>query len=150
MISKTDLKFLKLAITNSQKSYEQGNFPAGAVVVKDGLVIAEAVSDPFPNLLHSDSKAVKLAFEKYGPLKDATLYVGIQSCLMCFGVAFWAGIDKIVYAVPKSKVSSFYFETGEDTSFLLDKLNRKIEMMHVPELEEEALAIIRKWEEKNK
>jgi len=43
-----------------------------------------------------------------------------------------------------------YYETGEDTSFLLDKLNRKIEMVHIPEIEDEALAIIRKWEQKHK
>jgi len=145
-----DLNYLKLAIANSQKSFDQGNFPAGAVVVKDNEIISQAVSDPFPNLLHSDSKAAKSAFEKIGVLSGATLYVGIESCLMCFGVAYWAGIDRIVYAVPKSKVSKFYYETGEDTSFLLDKLNRKIKMVHIPEIEDEALAIIRKWEEKNK
>jgi len=148
MSNKQDIHFLTLAIANSQKSYDQGNFPAGAVVVKNGKIITEAVNDPFPNLLHADSKAVKKAFEKYGPLSGATLYIGIESCLMCFGVAFWAGISRIVYAIPKSKVSPLYYETGEDTGFLISKMNRKIEMLHMPELESEALAIIRKWEEK--
>jgi tRNA(Arg) A34 adenosine deaminase TadA len=117
-------------------------------VVKDNKVIAEAVSVPYPGLFHADSKAITEAFKKLGPLEGATLYVGLESCMMCFGVAFWAGIDRIVYAIPKSKVSPLYYETPEDTSIILKKLNRKIEMIHVPELEDEALVIIRKWEEK--
>lgn len=148
MPTRDDIKFLKLAIENSKKSFEQGNFPAGAIVVKDGEVIASEVSSPYPGLLHADSKAVTKAFEKFGPIKDATLYIGLESCLMCTGVAYWGGIRRIVFAVPKSKVSGDYYETHEDTSELVGKFNEKIERIHVSELEGEALSIVREWERK--
>jgi len=147
-MKKQDIRFLKLAIENSKKSMKEGNFPAGAVVVKDGKILSSTISSPYPGLLHADSKAITEAFKKHGPLKGTTLYIGLESCLMCTGVAYWAGIRRIVYAVPKSAVSADYYETPEDTRPLFDKFNKKIEFIHIKELEKEALSVIRRWEEK--
>ncbi len=146
----TDKDYLKLAIENSKKSMEEGNFPAGAVVVKRGKILSSELSSPYPGLFHADSKAVSQAFKEYGVLTDATLYIGLESCLMCMGVAYWAGIRRIVYAVPKSKVSGDYYETPKDTHELFNTFNEKIELVHIKKLEEEALGIIRSWEKKFK
>lgn len=146
MITQEDMNYLKQAIDNSRKSFEQGNFPAGAVVVKDGKILASEVSVPYPGLLHADSKALIKAYEKIGNLKGATLYIGVESCLMCTGIAYWSGIRRVVFAIPKSKVSGDYYETPLDTHHITDNLNEKIEFLHVPELEEKALKIIRLWE----
>ncbi|HET9946560.1 MAG TPA: deaminase [Patescibacteria group bacterium] len=145
----TDKDYLQLAIENSKKSMQEGNFPAGAVVVKDGKIIASEVSSPYPNLFHADSKAVTTAFEKVGPLQGATLYIGLECCLMCTGVAYWSGIEKVVYAVSKKEVSSTYYETSEDTTELVKKFNHFISFIHVPELAKEALEIVHEWEQKN-
>ena len=145
-----NIDFLKLAIEKSKESFEAGNFPAGAVVVKDNQVISTAVSSPYPGLFHADSKAVTKAFEKLGPLEGASLYVGLENCLMCLGVAYWGGIRDIYYAVPKSKVSGDYYETHQDLSHLPEQFNQKIRLHHVPELEEKALSVIRQWEDKMK
>lgn len=139
-------KYLRLAIEKSRESLAQGNFPAGAVVVKDGAILSEAVSSPYPGLFHADSKAVQAAFEKQGLLAGATLYVGLEPCLMCLCVAYWAGIREIVYAVPKNKVSSDYYETASDTSNLLTEFNVSITMRHMPEFEQEGLTVIKDWE----
>jgi len=144
----SDKEYLKLAIENSKRSMAEGNFPAGAVVVKEGKVLSSEVSSPYPGLFHADSKAVSQAFKKHGVLTGATLYIGLESCLMCIGVAYWAGIRRIVYAVPKSKVSGDYYETHEDTHNLLDTFNEKIKLVHIKELEKEALGVIRSWEKK--
>ena len=149
MVRNADTKYIKQAIENSRISMEDGRFPAGAVVVKDNEVIASEVSSPFPNLLHADSKAIYKAFDKYGPLKGATLYIGLESCLMCTSMAYWAGIRRIVYAVPKSKISGDYYETHEDTSAIIEKFNEKIEKVHLAELEDEALKIVHEWEKRN-
>ena len=141
-----DKKYLELAIANSRKSRKKGNFPAGAIVVKDGRILASEISSPYPGLFHADSKAVAKAFEENGRLKGATLYIGLESCLMCMGIAYWAGIRRIVYAVPKSKVSGDYYETHKDTRELFNTFNEKIELIHIKELEEEALSVIRSWE----
>jgi tRNA(adenine34) deaminase len=146
MTNQQDIKYLKLAIENSRKSMAEGNFPAGAVVVKDGRILASQVSVPYPGLFHADSKAVTEAFNKVGPLTGATLYIGLQSCLMCTGVAYWSGIRRVVYAVPKSQVSGSYYETPHDTSDLFETFNEKLEFIHIPELQQEALDVVREWE----
>ena len=79
MIDTKDLEYLKIAIDNSRKSSKEGRFPAGAIIVKDNKIIASEVSVPYPGLFHADSKAIVNAFNKIGPLKDATLYVGLES-----------------------------------------------------------------------
>lgn len=141
-----DEQFLRLAIENSKKSMGAGNFPAGGVVVKNGEVISSEISSPYPGLLHADSKAVSAAFQKNGVLKDATLYVGLEPCLMCTGVAYWAGIRRIVYAIPKSKVSGDYYETHQDTHDVVAAFNEPIEIVHLEKLEPEALDVVRAWE----
>lgn len=148
MIDTKDLEFLKMAIENSKKSSKESRFPAGAVVVKDNKIITSEVSVPYPGLFHADSKAIVNAFNKIGPLKDATLYIGLESCLMCTGIAYWSGLRRMVYAVPKSKVSGDYYETYKDTTSLIDSFNDRIEKIQVTELEKEAIVVIREWEKK--
>jgi len=148
MISSDDSTYLKMAIENARKSFQEGNFPAGAVVVKDGKILASEVNAPPPALFHPDSKAVTAAFNKVGLLQGATLYIGLESCLMCIGVAYWSGLRRIVYAVPKSEVSGEYYETPKETKTLIDSFNEQIERIYVPEFKDEALAIIKEWEKK--
>lgn len=143
-----DKIFLQQAIANSRKSLDEGNFPAGAVVVKDGEILASAVNSPYPSLLHPDSKAIKTAFDQHGLLTGATLYIGLESCLMCTGVAYWAGIRRIVFAISKSKVSGDYYETPADNRPMVKTFNQPIEFVHLKELESEALAVLREWEAK--
>ena len=106
-MAERDIEFLKMALENSKRSMAEGNFPAGAVVVKDNEVLSSEVSSPYPGLFHADSKAVQSAFEKHGVLTGATLYIGLESCLMCTGVAYWGGIRRVVFAIPKSKIPIF-------------------------------------------
>lgn len=148
MVTEKDIEYLKMAIGNSRRSFEEGKFPAGGIVVKDDEILASEVSSPYPGLFHADSKAITTAFNKIGPLKGATLYVGLESCLMCIGVSFWSGLRRIVYAVPKSKVSGDYYETHEETEKLINTFNEPIERIHVSELENEAIEIVRAWEKK--
>ena len=144
-----DITYLKQAIANSRKSKEQGNFPAGAIVVNDGKILASEISSPYPGLFHADSKAVTQAFKNAGVLTGATLYIGLESCLMCTGVAYWSGLRRIVYAVPKTKVSGSYYETPQDTNKLLQTFNEKLETTHITELEQEALKVIKEWEKQH-
>lgn len=148
MTKDQDIKYLKMAIANSRRSFEEGRFPAGAVVVKNDKVIASEVSVPYPGLFHADSNAMTKAFNEVGNLKDATLYIGLESCLMCTGVAYWSGLRRIVYAIPKSKVSGDYYETHAPTQEIIDSFNDQIERIHISDLEKEALHVIKEWEKK--
>lgn len=149
--------FLKLAVDQGKKSIDGGGFPAGAVVVKDGKVIAEGVSlgyslhDPTE---HAETSAIRKACKAVGSsnLDGATLYESLECCNMCFSVANWSGITKIVYACRKTPemVNKHYYEGIADNEALNEKNNTKIELVYIPDFEEEVLAMIKDWESKQK
>lgn len=148
-----DKKFLALAIEQAQNSVDEGGFPAGAIVVKDGKVIAEGVSTGFilrdPSA-HGDSMAIRAACRDLATsdLAGATLYGSMESCTMCFSTAYWAGITRIVYAARKTPelIAKSYYEGPTLNQDLNETNNRKIELVHIPELEQEVLDVIAGWE----
>ena len=107
MGNEQDIGFLRQAIEKSRQSLQEGNFPAGAVVVKDGKVISKGVSlghklhDPTE---HAETSAIKKACQAVGSsnLEGATLYESLECCNMCFSVCNWVNISKIVYACRKT------------------------------------------------
>lgn len=152
-----DKKFLRLAVDQARKSVEEGGFPAGAVVIKDNKVIAEGVSlgwkihDPTE---HAETSAIRKACKKMGSsnLDGATLYESLECCNMCFSVANWAGISRIVYACRKTPemVKKFYYEGLTPNRVLNESNNKKIETVFIPDFEKECLDLVKKWEEKQK
>jgi tRNA(Arg) A34 adenosine deaminase TadA len=153
----TDKDFLKLAVDQGKKSAEQGGFPAGAVVVKNGKVIAEGVSlgwklhDPTE---HAETSAIKKACKIVGSsnLDGAILYESLECCNMCFSVSNWAGISKIVYACRKTSemIKKFYYEGLTENNILNESNNKKIEIVFIPDFEKEVLETVKAWEEKQK
>ena len=152
-----DKDFLKLAVEQGKKSVEQGGFPAGAVVVKDGKVISKGVSlghklhDPTE---HAETSAIKKACQAVGSsnLEGATLYESLECCNMCFSVCNWANISKIVYACRKTPgmVEKFYYEGMTKNEDINKTNNKKIELVFIPDFEEEVLATLKDWESKQK
>lgn len=152
-----DKEFLKLAVDQARKSIEQGGFPAGAVVVKDGKVIAAGVSlgwklhDPTE---HAETSAIRKACQVVGSsnLEGATLYESLECCNMCFSVANWGGISKIVYACRKTPemVKKLYYEGLTENKILNECNNKKIETVFIPDFEQECLDIVKQWENKQK
>ncbi len=149
-----DKDYLKLAIEQARLSVEEGGFPAGVIVVKDGEIIARAISIGSKLTGHAETSAIREACRTLGTtdLSGAKLYTSLESCAMCFFVANWAGISKIVYGFKKTEdmVKKGYYEGSNDLSELNQKNNRKIELEHLPDFEEEMKEIIKNWEEKNK
>ena len=152
----SDKDYLKLAIEQARKSVEAGGFAAGAIVVKDGKVIAEGISlgrklnDPTE---HAETSAIRTACKTFGSYLDgATLYGSLECCNMCFSVAYWAGISKIVYACRKTPemVKKLYYEGSTDNKGINESNNRQIELVFIPDFEKDSLEIIKVWEEKQK
>lgn len=149
--------FLRLAVEQGKKSMEQGGFPAGAIVVKDGKVIAEGVSlgeklhDPTE---HAETSAIRKACQSIGSsnLGGATLYGSLECCNMCFSVANWANISRIVYACRKTPelVSKFYYEGIAKNEDINEANNKKIDLVFIPDFEEEVIATVKVWESKQK
>lgn len=152
-----DKHFLKLAIDQAGKSVADGGFPAGAIIVKDGKIVAEGISVGFKHndpTGHSETAAIRTACQNLNTsnLSGAVMYESLECCNMCFSVAYWAGISKIVYACRKTPqmVKKFYYEGSTDNKFINDSNNRKIDLVFIPDFEQESVEIVKSWEEKQK
>lgn len=152
-----DKQYLKLAVEQAGKSVKAGGFPAGAIIVKDGIIVAEGISVGFKNndpTGHAETAAIRTACQnlKTHDLSGAVMYESLECCNMCFSVAYWAGISKIVYACRKTTemVKKFYYEGSTDNKSINESNNRKIELVFIPDFEQESLVIIKSWEEKQR
>jgi len=135
---KTDEYFLKLAVAKGNEATRPRNF--GAVVVKDGEVIASEINhvheqnDP---TLHAETSAIKAACKKLGVhnLEGCTLYGSHEPCLMCFSCAAWAKVDRIVFAQPASEADDFIMYEFKDVNIfdMAKKLSRpmKVELIRL-------------------
>lgn len=149
----SDKEYLKLAVEQARKSVEEGGFPAGAIVVQDDKILAEGISlgwkhhDPTE---HPETSAIRKACKAIGSsnLDGAILYESLECCTMCFSVANWAGISKIVYACRKTPemVSKSYYEGQIDNHTLNKHNNRKIDIVFIPDFEQECLELVKAWE----
>jgi tRNA(Arg) A34 adenosine deaminase TadA len=126
--------------------------PFGAVVVKDGNVVAEAanqvtaVKDP---TAHAEVLAIRQACKKLGlfELKGCDLYTSCEPCPMCLGAIYWARIARVFYGSLASDAAQAGFDDSAIYSeFARPHAKRKIPM--IPMMRQEALAAFREWEEK--
>ena len=151
-----DKQYLQLAVKQAIKSVEEGGFPAGAVIVKDHIIISEDVSLGFKlndPTSHAETASIRKACKnlKTVDLVGATLYASLQPCLMCFSVANWSGVLRIVFGCRKTEemVKGGYYEGLTDVSKVNEENNRKIELIFLPDFEKEILDLVKSWEEKN-
>lgn len=148
----TDFKFLENALEMARESVRRGGFPAGAVVVKDGVVVSEGIS--IGNILHDPTShgelsAIREACTKINSsdLNGATLYASMEPCSMCLSAAMWSGIRTIVYACPKDKVSNEYYGGTYMTKTLNNEFNSPLTIIHIIELENDSLRVVNDWKE---
>jgi guanine deaminase len=147
-----DNRFMARAIQLSLDNVVSGNGgPFGAVIVKDGHVIAEGVNrvtatnDP---TAHAEVVAIREACAKAGGflLKGCEIYTSCEPCPMCLGAIYWARLDRIYYG----NVAADAAAVGFDDSFIYHEFaqpfsGRKIPM--VPLMREQALAAFRAWQQ---
>ena len=90
----------------------------------------------------------KVEILKTSDLSGATLYENLTACTMCFSVANWAGITKIVSGARKTEdmVKKGYYEGKTAAEKLNEENNRKIELVFIPDFEQESLDLIKDWE----
>ncbi len=110
-----DEQFVKLAIEEAKKSVKAGGAPIGAVMVKDGQVIATGWSLVWPKKdpsAHGETECMKAACKKLNSLdlSGCTLYSTLESCSMCLGCAGWTGLSRIVFGAYKEDVEGNPYE----------------------------------------
>lgn len=106
-----DIKYMRLALNEAKKAYNNGDVPVGCVIVKNGEVIARAHNIrqlKKDTLGHSEIVAIKKACKKLNAwiLEGCTMYVTLEPCLMCAGAILHARIERLVYATEEPKFGS--------------------------------------------
>ena len=153
MSSQDEDAFMRHAIALSRRGMEGGaGGPFGAVVVKDGRVIAEgwnqvtSTNDP---TAHAEVVAIRRACTALGrfDLRGAVLYTSCEPCPMCLSAAYWARLDAVVYGNARDDAAAI----GFDDQFLYDEVAKPLEARSLPirrRLAAEALEVFEAWAEK--
>jgi tRNA(adenine34) deaminase len=103
-----DTYFMKQALQEAQKAYDEDEVPVGAVIVANDQIIARAhnLTEKLTDVTaHAEMQAITAAAGFLGGkyLKGCTLYVTLEPCVMCGGALFWSQIDKVVFAATDEK-----------------------------------------------
>jgi len=103
-----DMAFMRIALAQAELARAQGEVPVGAVVVKDGEVVAVGYNQPIGRhdpTAHAEIVALRLAAEKLGNyrLPGCELYVTLEPCAMCSGAMMHARLARVVYAASDPK-----------------------------------------------
>ncbi|NDV77538.1 nucleoside deaminase [Dysgonomonas sp. 511] len=148
-----DIRFMKRAISLAKKGVVSGGGPFGAVIVKDGEIIAQAYNrvtlDNDPTA-HAEVSAIRKACKKLKTfdLSGCEIYTSCEPCPMCLSAIYWAHIGKIYYACTKEDAKAVDF----DDSFIYEQIDLKPENRSIPAvhlLRSQALEAFRMWEEKD-
>ena len=143
-------KFLQRAVELALENIKtaQGG-PFGAVIVKNGEIVAEGTNHVTSNndpTAHAEVVAIRNACEKLNSfqLDDCDIYCSCEPCPMCLGAIYWARPQAVYFAANKNDAAN----AGFDDSFIYDEMkleyhNRKILTKHVPL--KEALHVFHTW-----
>ena len=143
---------MRKAIELSIKSVRNGGGPFGAIIAREGEIIAEGsngvtiYNDP---TAHAEVTAIRKACEKLGTfeLKGCEIYTSCEPCPMCLGAIYWAHLDKIYYANDRKDAA----EIGFDDDFIYQEIEVKPQYRKKPSeilMREEGLEAFRIWNKK--
>ena len=109
--SAQDARYMQLALGQAQHAWDLGEVPVGAVVVKDGVVIAVGYNQPIGRhdpTAHAEVMALRAAAEKLGNyrLPGCELYVTLEPCVMCSGAMLHARLARVVYGAGDPKTGA--------------------------------------------
>ena len=151
-ITEKDKSMMREAIRLSAESVKNGGGPFGAVIAKDGEIIAGTsnsvtlLNDP---TAHAEVQCIREACRKLGTfdLSGCKIYSSCEPCLMCLGAIYWAHVDGIFYANNRKDAADIDF----DDDFIYRELEKPMTERStpiIPLLREEALPVFRMWSEK--
>lgn len=123
-------KFMKEAIKQAKKAYEKEEIPVGAVIVKDGKIIARGYNkkeEKKDTTQHAEIIAIQKASRKIGAwrLQDCEMYVTLEPCAMCTGALIQARLKRVYIGTMDPKTGA----CGSVLNLLEDyKFNHKVEV----------------------
>ncbi len=103
--------YMRLALEQAQQAWNLGEVPVGAVVVRDGEVIAVGCNQPIGRhdpTAHAEIVALRAAADKLGNyrLPGCELYVTLEPCVMCSGAMMHARLAKVVFGAADPKTGA--------------------------------------------
>ncbi len=116
-IKKTDEQFMKRALQEAQAAFDEDEIPIGAVIVCQGRIISRAhnLTEMLHDVTaHAEMQAITSGANMLGGkyLKDCTIYVTVEPCVMCAGALGWAQVSKVVYGARDEKRGYSKFAPG--------------------------------------
>jgi tRNA(Arg) A34 adenosine deaminase TadA len=151
-ITEKDKEYMREAIRLADESVKNGGGPFGAVIVKDGEIVAGSANsvtvDNDPTA-HAEVNTIRQACRKLGTfdLSDCVIYTSCEPCPMCLGAIYWAHIKCIYYGNTKKDAADIDF--ADD--FIYKELDKPIgerAMPFIPLLRDEALNTFQAWKAK--
>ncbi|EGR0286954.1 tRNA adenosine(34) deaminase TadA [Vibrio cholerae] len=111
LFSAQDEQFMRRAIALAAQAEAQGEVPVGAVLVRDGEIIAEGWNGSITNhdaTAHAEIEVIRKAGKALSNyrLLDTTLYVTLEPCPMCAGALLHSRVKRIVYGAPDLKAGA--------------------------------------------
>ena len=147
----THEELMQRAIALATDNVRRGGGPFGAVIARQGEIIAEGVNrvtaghDP---TAHAEVQAIRAACERLGTfsLEGCDIYASCEPCPMCLGAIYWARLSRLYYAATKTDAA----EAGCDDAFIYKELALDYSLRHLPTChltDPEALAPFDCWRE---
>ncbi|MCL4509518.1 MAG: tRNA adenosine(34) deaminase TadA [Bacteroidetes bacterium] len=144
-------RFMASALKEAEEAFKKNEVPVGAVIVRDGVVIARAhnqvemLQDP---TAHAEIIAIGAAANHLGSwrLKGCTLYVTLEPCPMCAGAIVLSRLDRVVFGAydPKMGACSTLYNVVQD-----ERLNHRVEVI-AGVLDEDSKILLREFFEKKR
>ena len=141
------------AILLSKESVECGGGPFGAVIARNGEIVAEAsnrVTIDCDPTAHAEVSAIRKASKVLGTfnLSGCEIFTSCEPCPMCLGAIYWAHIGVVYYAGSSDDAKN----AGFDDSFIYKELNlepkyRSVKMLQADS--QEGFRVFKKWVDKD-
>ena len=142
-----DARFMDMAAKLSLDNIDNGGGPFGAVVVRDGEIIATGVNsvtnDNDPTA-HAEVTAIRHACDKLQTfrLSGCVVYSSCEPCPMCLSALYWAGVAKIYFGNTKEDAEAIDFSD----KFIYDELERPRSERRLPTVKVDSRETIRAFE----
>ncbi len=148
-----DPRFMRRAIELSRQMMREGRGgPFGAVIVRDGEIVAEGfnmVTSAKDPTAHAEVVAIREACRKLDDfsLAGCEIYTSCEPCPMCLAAIYWARLERMYYANSREDAA----DIGFDDAFIYDEIPKPVEQRSLPSmrmLDREALTVFAEWARK--
>lgn len=145
----TKEELMRKAIELSVKNVAEGGGPFGAVIARNGVIVATGVNrvtDEHDPTAHAEVSAIRAACRKLNTfdLSGCEIYTSCEPCPMCLGAIYWAHLDRMYYGNNQHDAA----EIGFDDAFIYEEIALKPEERRLAPtrlLPEEAIKAFEAW-----